>query len=55
MTTSAADLRQQFDTMVEIRETLERAHDAILEIRAVRGQLEALKDARSATPQRARR
>jgi photosystem II stability/assembly factor-like uncharacterized protein len=44
VTTSEADLRRQFDTMVEIRDTLGRAHEAILEIRAVRGQLKALKD-----------
>jgi photosystem II stability/assembly factor-like uncharacterized protein len=44
VTTSAADLRKQFDTMVEIRDTLGRAHETILEIRAVRGQLKALKE-----------
>ncbi|HEY7515011.1 MAG TPA: glycosyl hydrolase [Vicinamibacteria bacterium] len=44
VTTSAADLRRQFDAMVEIRETLGRAHETILEIRAVRSQLKALKE-----------
>ncbi len=44
VTTSAADLRQQFELMVEIRDLLGRAHGTILEIRALRGQLRALKD-----------
>jgi hypothetical protein len=44
VTTSAADLRKQFETMVELRDLLARAHGTILEIRAVRQQLGALKD-----------
>jgi hypothetical protein len=43
VTTSAADLRQQFAMMVELRDLLGRAHGTILEIRALREQLRALK------------
>ncbi len=41
--TSEADLRRQYEMMLDIRDTLARAHEAVLEIRAVRKQLEALK------------
>ena len=50
VTTSAADLRQQFDLMVQIRALLERAHATILDIRALRAQLGALKDRVADTP-----
>ena len=43
VTTSAADLRQQFEMMVALRDLLGRAHGTILEIRALREQLRALK------------
>ncbi len=49
--TSAADLRQQFDLMVEIRALLGRAHAAILDIRSLRAQLKALKDRVTDSPQ----
>jgi hypothetical protein len=42
--TSAEDLRRQYDMMLDIRDTLGRAHEAVLEIRAVRAQLKALKE-----------
>jgi hypothetical protein len=42
--TSAEDLRRQYDMMLDIRDTLGRAHGAVLEIRAVRAQLKALKE-----------
>ena len=44
VTTPAADLRRQYELMVQIRDLLGRAHGTLLEIRAVRGQLRALKD-----------
>jgi hypothetical protein len=44
VTTPAADLRQQYELMVRMRDLLGRSHGTILEIRAVRGQLRALKD-----------
>ncbi|PYP99520.1 MAG: glycosyl hydrolase, partial [Acidobacteria bacterium] len=50
VTTSSADLRQQFDMMVELRDLLARAHGTILEIRAVRQQLKALKDRLGESP-----
>src|SRR6185295_5011928 len=44
VTTSEADLRKQFELMVDMRDVLGRAHGTILEIRALRSQLRALKD-----------
>jgi hypothetical protein len=44
VTTSEADLRKQFEMMVDLRDVLGRAHGTILEIRALRAQLRALKD-----------
>jgi photosystem II stability/assembly factor-like uncharacterized protein len=41
---SAADLQQQFELMVQLRELLGSAHAGILEMRALRGQLRALRD-----------
>jgi photosystem II stability/assembly factor-like uncharacterized protein len=43
VTTSAAELQQQFELMEGIRDLLGRAHATVLEIRAVRAQLEALR------------
>jgi photosystem II stability/assembly factor-like uncharacterized protein len=43
VTTSPADLARQFELMVEIRDVLGRAHGALLEMRALRAQLEALR------------
>ena len=51
VTTSAADLRKQYELMVEVRDVLGRAHGTILEIRALRSQLRALKDRLGDSPQ----
>jgi len=50
VTTSATDLRKQFEMMVELRDLLGRAHGTILEIRALREQLRTLKDRLGDTP-----
>jgi hypothetical protein len=51
VTTSAADLRKQYEMMVELRDVLGRAHGTILEIRALRSQLRGLKDRLGDSPQ----
>jgi hypothetical protein len=51
VTTSAEDLRKQYDLMLELRDVLGRAHTTILDIRAVRSQLRALKDRLGDSPQ----
>jgi photosystem II stability/assembly factor-like uncharacterized protein len=48
--TPAADLEKQYELMLEIRDVLGRAHASILEIRALRGQLRALKDRLADSP-----
>jgi photosystem II stability/assembly factor-like uncharacterized protein len=43
VSTSTADLEKQFELMAQVRDLLGRTHAGVLEMRAVRGQLEALR------------